>query len=218
MAKSKTSTKIRKIVSQTDDTTTAFPSLNFPLHKYFEEDTEINGIVYAKGDRDSSYPTEWDKESIHLITIGNKRYDSVHEEMTEEMLTPTDDNDFKIETKLDGNFTKTVLLYNGSILNKYKEDAEYLTKLGLPAYDEKTHTEDLISTLTIPADLLEQGNKNADEEEARMQAKIDRLKSSENQPDTIDLEALAKTFADEAKRLAAAAEGQAVTTEEEKVN
>jgi hypothetical protein len=211
MAKSKTIKSVRKIVSQTDDTTTAFPSLNFPLHKYFEEDTEVNGIMHFKGDRDFSYPTEWDKESIHLITIGKTRYDSVHENMTEEMLTPTDDNDFKIETKLDGNFTKTVLLYNGSIANKYKQDPEYLNKLGLAAFDDKTHTEDLISTLTIPVHILEQGNKNAEEEEARMQAKMERLKSAEKEPE-IDLEAVAKMFADEAARLAATSEGTAATT------
>ena len=137
--------------------------------------------------------------------------------MTDEMLEPTDTNDYVIQTELDGNFTKTVLLYNGSIANKYKEDADYLTKLGLPAYDEKVHTKDLISLDSIPEHVLEQGQKNADEEEARMQAKIERLKSSESEPE-IDLEAVAKMFEDEAKKLAAASAGNATTTEEEKVN
>lgn len=209
-------TKVRKIVSQTDDTTIAFPSLNFPLHKILEADTEINGVMQFKGDRDPRYPTEWEGESIHLVTIGKTRYDSVHEDMTDEMLTPTDTNDYVIQTELDGNFTKTVLLYNGSIANKYKEDEEYLTKLGLPAYDENVHTKDLISLATIPEHVLEQGQKNAEEEEARMKARLERIKSAESQPE-IDLETVAKMFAEEAAKLAAASAGN-TTTEEEKVN
>ena len=212
MATSKPTT--RKIVSQTDDTTTAFPSLNFPFHKFLEENTEINGVMQFKGDRDSRYPTEWDTENIHLITIGKKRYDSVHKNMTEEMLTPTDDNDFNIETELDGNFTKTVLLYNGSIANKYKKDPEYLNKLGLPAYDAEVHTKDLISLESIPEAVLEQAQKNVEEEEARMQAKLERINSSESQPEP-DLEAMAKAFAEEAARLATASAGNAFTEEQE---
>jgi len=211
MATSKPTT--RKIVSQTDDATTAFPSLGFDLHKILEEDTEINGVMQFKGDRDSRYPTEWDNENIHLITIGNKRYDSVHKDMTEEMLTPTDDNDFNIETKLDGNFTKTVLLYNGSIANKYKEDPEYLNKLGLPAYDVAVHKKDLISLHTIPVAVLEQAQKNVEEEEARMASRLERIKSSESAPE-VDLEAMAKAFAEEAVKLATASAGTVVTEEQ----
>lgn len=215
MAKTKTNNKVRKIVSQTDDTTTMFPSLNFPLHKFFEEDTEVNGIMQFKGDRDTSYPTEFDKENIWLLTIDKKRYDSVHEEMTEEMLEPTDDNDFTIETKLDGNFTFTVLRYNGSIANKYKEDPEYLNKLGLPSYDPAVHNKDLISLATIPEEILKKAQEVAEEEEARFQANQEKIKAGETTPETVDLEAVAKMFQEEAKRLAAESVGDAITHTEQ---
>lgn len=215
MAKTKTNNKSRKIVSQTDDATTAFPSLNFPLHKFFEEDTEVNGIMHAKGDRNSNYPTEFDKENIWLLTIDKKRYDSVHEDMTEEMLQPTDDNDFSIEKELDGNFTFTVLRYNGSIANKYKEDPEYLKKLGLPSYDPEVHNKDLISLDTIPEETLKKAQETAAEEEARFQAALEKRKSGETTPETVDLEAVAKMFQEEAKRLAAESVGDAVTHTEQ---
>jgi len=208
-------TKTRKIVSQTNDATTFFPSLNFPLQKILEKDEEINGVMHFKGDLDNRYPTEFDKENIHLINIDKKRYDSVHEDMTEEMLEPTDDNDFVIETELDGNFTNTVLLYNGTIANKYKEDPEYLNKLGLPAYDKEIHTKDLISLHTIPESALLKSQQLADEEYARAEAAAEKVKAGTVEPDTVDLEALAKVFEDEAKRLAAESSGTAITTEEQ---
>jgi len=208
-------TKTRKIVSQTNDATTFFPSLNFPLQKFLEEDEEINGVVQPKGSLDDRYPTEFDKENIHLINIDKKRYDSVHEDMTEEMLEPTDDNDFVIETELDGNFTNTVLLYNGTIANKYKEDPEYLNKLGLPAYDKNIHTKDLISLHTISESILVKAQQIADEEDARVQAEFEKAKAGTVEPDTVDLEAVAKKFEDEAKRLAAESAGTAISTEEQ---
>jgi len=208
-------TKTRKIVSQTNDATTFFPSLDFPLQKIFEEDEEINGVMHFKGDLDNRYPTEFDKENIHLINIDKKRYDSVHEDMTEEMLEPTDDNDFVIETELDGNFTNTVLLYNGTIANKYKQDPEYLNKLGLPAYDKDVHTKDLISLHTIPESVLLKSQQVADEEYARAEAAAEKAKAGTVEPDTVELEAVAKVFEDEAKRLAAESAGTAITTEEQ---
>jgi hypothetical protein len=140
----------RKIVSQTNDHTTAFPSLDLPMVKYFEEDIIIDDVQSFKGDRDYRYPADSDLESIHLVTIGNRVYHSVHSDYTEEMLEPTQDNDYVIEEELDGNFTFTVLQHNTGITYKYSKDPELLNTLGLPDYDEEVHTTDLIIKATIP--------------------------------------------------------------------
>ena len=64
----------RKIVSQTNDHTTAFPSLDLPMVKYFEEDIIIDGVQSIKGDRDYRYPDDSDLESIELVLIGTREY------------------------------------------------------------------------------------------------------------------------------------------------
>lgn len=145
----------RRIVSQTNDFIIGFPSLGLPLEKYLEQDETVNGVELFEGDRDPRYPSDSDLESIPLIVIDRKRYDSVHEDYTDEMLTPTEDNDYVIEDSLDGNFTYTVLLYNSLIASKYKEDENYLSFLGLPEYDKDTHKTDLVSVSTIPTEALE---------------------------------------------------------------
>jgi hypothetical protein len=140
----------RKIVSQTNDHTTAFPSLDLPMVKYLEKDTVIDGVQCFKGDRDFRYPADSDLESIELVVIANRAYHSVHSDYTEEMLEPTEDNDYVIEGELDGNFTYTVLQHNTGIAYKYSNDPELLNTLGLPEYDEEVHTTDLIIKATIP--------------------------------------------------------------------
>jgi hypothetical protein len=140
----------RKIVSQTNDLTTEFPSLNLPICKYLEKDTYIDGVQCFEGDRDFRYPADSDLESILLVTIGNRVYHSVHSDYTKEMLKPTEDNDYVIEKKLDGNFTFTVLQHNTGIAYKYSKDPELLNTLGLPDYDEEEHTTDLRVKASIP--------------------------------------------------------------------
>ena len=140
----------RKIVSQTNDHSTAFPSLDLPMTKYLEKDTVIDGVQAFKGDRDFRYPADSDLESIELIVIGNRVYHSVHSDYTEEMLEPTEDNDYVIEDELDGNFTFTVLQHNTGIGAKYESNPELLHILGLPDYDEEVHTTDLLIKETIP--------------------------------------------------------------------
>jgi hypothetical protein len=140
----------RKIVSQTNDHTTAFPSLDLPMVKYLEKDTVIDGVQCFEGDRDFRYPADSDLESILLVTIGNRVYHSVHSDYTNKMLKPTEDNDYVIEKELDGNFTFTVLRYNTGIAYKYANDPVLLNTLGLPDYDEEVHTTDLYVKASIP--------------------------------------------------------------------
>jgi hypothetical protein len=140
----------RKIVSQTNDHTTAFPSLDLPMVKYLEKDTVIDGVQSFKGDRDFRYPADSDLESIELVVIANRVYHSVHSDYTDEMLEPTEDNDYVIEEDLDGNFTFTVLQHNTGIAYKYANNPELLNILGLPDYDDEVHTTDLYLKADIP--------------------------------------------------------------------
>lgn len=152
----------RRIVSQTDDFTIGYPSLGFPIVKFLEEDETINGVELKEGDKDPRYPSEADLESIHLITIHKKRYDSVHQDYTDEQLEPTENNDYTIETKLDGNFTHTVLLYNSRVASKYKEDATYLDFLGLPKYDPALHKKDVKGLAEIDPSVYEMAKSRED--------------------------------------------------------
>jgi len=74
--------KNRKIVSQLTSGSCSFPSLGLPMHAWFEEDTEINGYTFRKGDANPHFPTTKDKETIELVTIGNRIYHSVHGDYT----------------------------------------------------------------------------------------------------------------------------------------
>jgi hypothetical protein len=127
----------RKIVSQSNDSTQGFPSLGLPVTAELSEDKEFDGHILKAGMKDPEFVPEI--EAIQLCVIGERMYYSVHEKYTAEILTPTAENDYVIEKKLDGNFVYTVLDQNINIKDKYKQDPTYLKWLGLPAYDEETH-------------------------------------------------------------------------------
>lgn len=143
----------RKIVSQTDDSTQAFPKL-FPLSKVLEEDKTFEGVEYKAGQTDPEYKPEI--ETVFLISLNDRAYFSVHGNYTATMLKPTEENDYVIEKTLDGNFTNTVLKWNDQINDKYKEDASYLTWLGLPAYVAEQHTTDLFIEDSIDKEVVAQ--------------------------------------------------------------
>lgn len=181
----------RKIVSQTNDHTTAFPSLNFPISKYLEEDEMVYGVQLFKGDRDPRYPSDADLESIELVVIGNRVYHSVHEDYTEEMLEPTEDNDYVIETELDGNFTHTVLEHNSAIANKYKVDFNITKVLGLPDYDAEVHTTDLKLEATVSKEQREVADKYEDE----VKKKLEEDAALQDKPSDEEIAALASSLA-----------------------
>jgi hypothetical protein len=141
----------RKIVSQLANGSHSFPSLGLPMHAWFEEDTVIDGHTFQTGDFNPHFPTTKDKETIELVVLGNRVYHSVHGDYTLKMLTDFDkDNDYKIETELDGNFTYTCLAHpTGDIKSKYAKEPSHLEDLGLPAYDKEIHTDDLMK-YTVP--------------------------------------------------------------------
>ena len=137
----------RKIVSQTDDTTQAFPHLDRPLSKVLTEDATIDGVDYKAGQKDPSYTI--DPEYIQLVSIGDRMYYSVHGDYTAKMLTPTEQNDYVIEKTLDGNFVYTLFQYNHAIAEKCKIDPEYAKWLGLPEFNPEIHKTDLDEQLSI---------------------------------------------------------------------
>lgn len=181
----------RKIVSQTNDHTTAFPSLNLPISKYLEEDEMVYGVQLFKGDRDPRYPSDADLESIELIVIGDRIYHSVHENYTKEMLKPTEDNDYVIETKLDGNFTNTVLNHNTGIANKYRADFNITKVLGLPDYDEEVHKKDL----KVEATVSKEQREAAEKYEAEMKKKLEEDAALQDKPSDEEIAALAASLA-----------------------
>ena len=143
--------KNRKIVSQLTSGSCSFPSLGLPTRAYFEEDTTIDGHTFRGGDANPYFPTTKDKETIELVVIGDRIYHSVHGDYTLKMLTDFNkDNDYKIETELDGNFTHTLMYHAaGNIKAEYQKDPTILIDLGLPAYDNEIHTDDLMK-YTVP--------------------------------------------------------------------
>jgi hypothetical protein len=153
----------RKIVSQTNDATQAFPSLNFPISKVLTEAKIVDGVEYKAGQVDPTYVPEI--EVVPLAPIDNKMYYSVHGDYTSTMLKPTAQNDYVIETGLDGNFTYTMMLYNVGINTKFQEDPTYLEWLGLPAYNPETDTVDLNTEVTVEKHLR-------DDADARWEAKV----------------------------------------------
>jgi hypothetical protein len=146
----------RKIVSQNEDCVVPFQSLGFKPYKRFEEDVTIDGVSYSAGDLDPTYPQDSDLEYIHLVTINKRRYDSVHENFTKKQLTPSETNDYIIESELDGNFTFTVLKSNEEIYSKYKKDKNYLKLLNLPEYVPEVHTVNLKTSTTVDPEVYEE--------------------------------------------------------------
>jgi hypothetical protein len=199
----------RRIVSQTDDSTTEFPSLDLPIQIYLEEDETIDGTDYKEGDVDPRYPSKFDVQSIYLVTIDNRRYDSVHEDYTDEILAATEDNDFQIETELDGNFVNTVMRYNTLVAKWIKEDDTVISSLGLPEYDPETDTGDL-KTALIDASIYEASDAYLEELESIVIEEVD--------PEPIEEEELAnykKSIQDAALAAATESEGEAISVEEE---
>jgi hypothetical protein len=136
----------RKIVSQTQDATVSFKLLHLDHAPILTQDKTFldkDGIerTAKAGMTDPTFVPEIDV--IELCVIDNRVYHSVHGDYTTAMLKPTEENDYVIEKKLDGNFTFTVLQHNGTIKTKYEADPTYLDWLGLPAYDSAVHTTNL---------------------------------------------------------------------------
>jgi hypothetical protein len=181
----------RKIVSQTADTTTEYPSLNLPMAIYLEEDSIINGVELIAGSRDPRYPADKDLEKIELITLDGRIYHSVHENYTADMLKPTETNDYVIEKKLDGNFTYTVLNHNTGINNKFKKDPSIISLLGLPKFDAEKHTTDLFIQQTIDSANYDRNVEYEKEKEAKLSEDAAR----EDKPSQAEIEALAFSLA-----------------------
>ena len=102
----------RKIVSQTNDATVQFKLLHKEIAPLLETDKTFkdkDGIEReAKaGTPDPEYVADIDV--IELGYIDDRIYHSVHGDYTTAMLKPTEENDYVIEKKLDGNFTFTIL-------------------------------------------------------------------------------------------------------------
>lgn len=200
----------RKIVSQTDDLTVAFPSLDFPMERFFEEDTEVNGVVQPAGSKDPNYPSLLDSESVYLFSVTGRRYDSVHQDYTDEMLTPTEDNDYVIETELDGNFTHTVMQLNTTLFNKYKEDASIVASLGLPEYDPEIHTLNIRDDAEVDKETRIKAEAYAEEMEALKQALLAEAAADKTgvKPESPEAAILS------AEELAKTSEGSAIAAEE----
>jgi hypothetical protein len=136
----------RKIVSQTQDATVSFKLLNLDHAPILTQDITFldrDGIERSAkaGVADPIFVPEIDV--IELCVIDNRVYHSVHGNYTTAMLKSTEENDYVIEKKLDGNFTFTVLQHNGTIKTKYEADPTYLDWLGLPTYDPAVHKTNL---------------------------------------------------------------------------
>lgn len=181
----------RKIVSQTNDYTIGFPSLDFPFSIYLEEDAVIDGVSLKAGETDPRYPADKDLEVIELMVLNGRVYHSVHGDYTAAMLKPTADNDYVIEKTLDGNFTHTVLLRNTGLATKYKASPDIISVLGLPAYDPAVHTTDLYTQSTINAEHY--ARIEALEEEKRLKAEEEA--ALEDKPSEEELAALAFSLA-----------------------
>lgn len=179
----------RKIVSQTADSTTEYPSLNLPMAIYLEEDSVINGVELIAGSRDPRYPADKDLEKIQLIVLGGRIYHSVHEDYTEDMLKPTETNDYVIEKKLNGNFTYTVLNHNTGINNKFKEDPSIISILGLPKFDAEKHTTDLVIKESIDSANYDRTEQFEKEKEQKLAEDAEM-----NKPSQAEIEALANSL------------------------
>lgn len=181
----------RKIVSQTADTTTEYPSLNLPMAIYLEEDAVINGVELIAGSRDPRYPADKDLEKIQLITLGGRIYHSVHENYTEDMLKPTETNDYVIEKNLNGNFTYTVLNHNTGLKTKFDQDPTIISLLGLPKFDAEKHTTDLYIQESIDS----ANYVRSVEYEKEREAKLAEDAAREDKPSQAEIEALAFSLA-----------------------
>lgn len=105
------------------------------------EPKTVNGEDYSPGQPDPEFVLEI--PYIEIAEIGQRVYYSVHQDYTDEILTPTEQNDYVIETELDGNFTFTVLENYPVIKERCTNDPSYAEWLGLPAFDPGIHKTDL---------------------------------------------------------------------------
>lgn len=109
----------------------------------FDQDGNVvdEKIIYTEHNvLDESWQPE--EPSIYLTTKDNKKYYSIHNWYTLTKLKSTFDPELNEESlfdlqlhsleSLDSNFTDEILDNNVFVLNKYKEDSDYLTYLGIP--------------------------------------------------------------------------------------
>jgi len=199
----------RKIVSQLSDAIQGFKPLDPPLptERLLEEDLTVTlqdgrEFTVHAGEKDPNFPTLADLETVFLVRIGDRRYDSVHQNYTDKLLEPDEDHDYVIETKLDANFTNTVLLHNSELESKFKKDPSILATLGLPSFDPTKIYKDLHAELTVNKEAIAAAKIAEDLETARIEA---FQKSLENPtPSTEDKQK-------NAEDLAKSSEGQAIT-------
>jgi hypothetical protein len=143
----------RKVISLFEDYGYSFKYVD---RRFLIEDTEINGMKLPSGHLDII----WEKEKmpISLGNLNGKKYYSVVEETSMEILLEgilnkdiSEENyDITIENDLNSKFTSEILQMNGEHLNKYTEDKEYLTYLGLPLLLDETNDD----TETLSAEEL----------------------------------------------------------------
>jgi hypothetical protein len=194
----------RKIVSQTHDTTVSFTRLGLDIAPILTEDktyVDRDGIEReAKaGQNDPTFVPEID--IIELAVIYDRVYHSVHGNYTTAMLKPTEENDYVVEKKLDGNFTYTVMCHNTAIKDKYEADPTYLDFLGLPTFDPAVHK----------TNLKHVGVGNPDEEDI-MAAQIAAFEAKTIEQDTAQQTAL-ETSRNEAKEALESNEKNIAATE-----
>lgn len=118
-----------------------FPDLGFPTMRVLTESKTVDGEEFSPGQPDPEFVPEI--PYIEIAEIGQRVYYSVHQDYTDEILTPTEQNDYKIETDLDGNFTFTVFENYPVIKEKCSNDPTYAEWLGLPTFDPEIHNVDL---------------------------------------------------------------------------
>ena len=145
---------MRKIVSQKTGNIIKFVSLKKPRVKFLETELVLDKeITLPAGLADPRFVPE--VEWIYLATIGGREYYSIHEDYTDEILSELD-NDYKVETELDGNFTYTVFEENGSVKYKYDYDRQAFLEIGIPEIEEEPETPYVNLEFEYQLDLLKQ--------------------------------------------------------------
>ena len=127
----------RKIASQIESEFKPYTALGIEPSRVLTESISHDGEVYMPGQLDPTYQPE--PESLFLITLDGRRYDSIAGAYTKSKLP----EGARFETKLDGDFTHTVLQQNSGIRYAWDRDPSYADQLGLPAYDPAVHVTDI---------------------------------------------------------------------------
>lgn len=121
--------------------------------RFLETEKEVDGILFPVGHLDF----EWEKEKlpIYLANIDNKDYYSVVQETTIEMLyegiinssISQEEYDIKIEDEISNELLLEIFRLSRDVRDKYSQDKNYLTYLGLPDLPEEEQPESETETL-----------------------------------------------------------------------